>query len=238
MDDLLQKVWEKSRNPYLRALVLAVLVFLSLLGAVSVASDTGFSEEVAQYRYAIWAAAAVVALVTTAVWLSHKRLGWSRYYSAVLAIRERILEKPELGGMRPHLVIGVNQGGAIVGGLLYYVCSRSFHFTTLWVYDDWRVHTREAQLQELARVLETLSTFVSGELRILLVDDSFKTGTAMGRARSLVGEAVERAGVDGHGSVIKSAVLVFRPDLRDEAKGPAPDYHVHEGYTHFPYAKV
>lgn len=238
MNESLHQMWEKSRNPHVQAFLLMAIEFLSLLGLASLISDTGFSQEVQKYRYVVWIGSALIASGTAIFWLYNRRMGWTKYHSAVLTLRERILEKPELGGIRPQLVIGVNQGGAILGGLLYYLCYRSFHFATVWMYDEWEIHAREAQKKELIRILETLATSLSGQPRILLVDDSSKTGTALGKARDLVTEAIESTKMREREPLVKTAVIVFRPDLRDETKGPPPDYFVSQRHTHFPYAKV
>ncbi len=86
--------------------------------------------------------------------------------------------------------------------------------------------------------MEKLSQVSGSPLRILLVDDSFKTGSAMGKAVSLVVEAGESLRAAGVEVAVKTAVIVFRSDLRDERKGSPPDYYVYENTTYFPYGKV
>jgi hypoxanthine phosphoribosyltransferase len=138
---------------------------------------------------------------------------------------------------RPHLIIGVNQGGTIVGGLLYYYFHRACQFVTIWT-QDLLACRQDVQLQELSVTIKALLQAVAGPLRILLVDDSFKTGTAMEVAQSYLKDALREAALTTP-LMTKIAVLVYRDDLhKDHQKCQPPDYYIHGYYTHFPYAKV
>lgn len=165
-----------------------------------------------------------------------KQMDWPTYNEAILLLKDKIDEKPGLGGFRPHLVIGVNQGGAIIGGFLYYHLHRSFLFVNIWTnFDDWTIHSQAAQARELSGIIDMLLTSIPGQPRILLVDDSLKTGISMSRALSLVKGAVKGK----KEALIKTAAVVYRSDFhKEEENNPRPDYFIHEDYTHFPYAKV
>lgn len=168
---------------------------------------------------------------------TEKRMNWSTYYSAVWKLSEEIAKTPKQGGFRPHLMIGVNEGGSMIGGLLYYYLRWRVHFT-VWTYDDWDSPPYDTQKNELINIIQQLPKPPRFEKRrILLVDDSFKTGTSVGRAWYLVDEAIEQLKMK-EDTEIKTAVIVYRSDLRDQSKGPSPDYYVYQDYTHFPFAPV
>jgi hypothetical protein len=76
MESWLRGVWEKGKNPYIRALVLFFLLLLAWLGLVTIVNDTGFGAEVEKHRWLVWISAIVFALIMTVVWLwwrLHKR---------------------------------------------------------------------------------------------------------------------------------------------------------------------
>ena len=238
VEKFIEQLSEKAQNPLIRSLLRFVSVFLMLVGIVSLINSIGFEKEIERFRIALFAILLLLSCTITLLWNTSKRLGWRKYYSGILKLADLLYDRPELGGIRPHLVIGVNQGGMIVGGLLYYLCRRQFHLTKLWLYKESKVFPIENQAKELAQVLTNLSQITDAKLRILLVDDSYKTGTMMGLAIDLVKEAVLQSNMADKEPVIKTAVLVFRENLRIENKAPKPDYYVDTKSSHFPYAKV
>lgn len=69
MEDWLRRVWEKGKSPYIRALVLFVLLLFAGLGLVSTISDAGFAAEVQRYRGLVWVGAIAIAFLVAVIWL-------------------------------------------------------------------------------------------------------------------------------------------------------------------------
>lgn len=169
---------------------------------------------------------------------ARNEMPWPTFCRALDTLAEQRLDMgPAHGGFRPHLIVGVNQGGTIVGGFLYYYFHGAHPLVTLWTRNPLLIR-KDAQLQELSVTIKALSQTVEGPLHILLVDDSFKSGTAMETAQSYLKDALQEAAVTTP-PVTKIAVLVYRDDLhKDHQKCRPPDYYIHRFYTHFPYAKA
>ncbi|MFO1428546.1 MAG: nucleotide-binding protein [Candidatus Competibacteraceae bacterium] len=162
---------------------------------------------------------------------------WPTFCRALDTLAERLDKGAGYGGFRPHLIIGVNQGGAIVGGFLYYYIPRVYQLVTLWTQNP-PSSRKDVQLQELSVTIKACLQAVGDPLRILLVDDSFKSGTAMGIAQSYLKDALQEAAATTP-PVTKIAVLVYRDDWhKDHQICRPPDYYIHKFYTHFPYAHV
>jgi len=242
MNELLNNLRKQSNKSYVNVTLVSVMTFLSLLGLVSLVSDTGYSNEITSYRLEIW----IGLIITTIIgcfcyylfWFDHMR--WTTYYKAIVKLQDKIYLRPELGGIRPNFVIGVNQGGALIGGFLYY--NLRFFFTIVWPDQEWSLkrnynEQRNELYENMQRVLNSQGNQNdSAELRILIVDDSFKSGTSMGKALKMVKDAVKM--LDIKNVIIKTAVIVYRPDLRIEEKSPPPDFYVFNHFTHFPYSKI
>ncbi len=72
MNGWLQQAWEKSKSPYVRAPIMFAIMFLSVLGLTSLISDTGFAQEVHEYRVLVWIGSALIALIVAVGWLCYR----------------------------------------------------------------------------------------------------------------------------------------------------------------------
>lgn len=156
-------------------------------------------------------------------------MSWRTYDKAIRELSRLVMAHPAYGGYRPDIVVGVNPGGAIVGGLLYLLNRRSFAFSTLWP-----LNNTPLPLNIVNEVEEAIRRGRNGtDARILLVDDSLKTGQTMRAAvetmRSSLGDARYS---------IKTAVLVYRPEFNTLADDFRPDYFLFDHYKEFPYSTV
>lgn len=171
------------------------------------------------------------------IYPARNEMPWPTFCRALDTLAERLNKGSGYGGFRPHLIVGVNQGGTIVGGFLYYYFHGACPLVTLWT-QDLPSSRKDVQLQELSVTIKTCLQAVGDPFRILLIDDSFKSGTAMGIAQSYLKDALREAATTTPPET-KIAVLVHRDDLhKDHQICQPPDYYIHKFYTHFPYAHV
>jgi hypothetical protein len=93
-------------------------------------------------------------------------------------------------------------------------------------------------VRELAVLIKATAQPLGGACRILLADDSFKTGAEGALARSFLGDATNKASLKFEPDV-RMAVVVYRKDLHhDHDRCPPPDYYLHDSYDRFPYGRV
>lgn len=161
---------------------------------------------------------------------ARRSLDWEGFYSAIAELGGRLFADKAYGGFYPDAVVGVNHGGAIVAGLLYYARSRSFEIFTITARGDDFVSSPD-HLKGLVELADRHQR----PIRLLLVDDSMKSGESLQLARGVV-----EAALGGRDATIRVAVLVYRPDYHELAGGscPAPDLHVHTDIDDFPYGRV
>ena len=157
-------------------------------------------------------------------------LDWEQFFDAIDELGRRVFADRAYGGFWPDAVVGVNHGGAIVAGLLYYARSRAFELFTITARADDFVSS-PAHLSALVELAEQRQR----PIRVLLVDDSMKTGDSLQLARSVVETAL--SGVE---ATIRVAVLVYRPDYHEQAgtAAPGPELYVHTDIDDFPYGPV
>ncbi len=156
-------------------------------------------------------------------------MSWDDYYEAVLELSEKVMANPVYGGFRPDAVIGVNPGGAIVGALLYLINRRTFYFATIWSKGD----VADGLTNGLDGLLRLCDVKIDRPARILLLDDSMKTGAAMRAAVELVRRQLGPRTVE-----IKSAVLVYLERYNNVDDGFRPDYVIDTDCVAFPYSPV
>ena len=161
---------------------------------------------------------------------SVRSLDWEGFYSAVAELGRRVFADSAYGGFWPDAVVGVNHGGAIVAGLLYYAHSRSFEIFTIAARENDFVSGAQ-HLGELAELADRHQR----QIRVLLVDDSVKSGASLRLARTAVGAALS-----GRSAVVRTAVLVYRRDYHEKAgtHSAAPDEHIYTDIDHLPYGPV
>jgi hypoxanthine phosphoribosyltransferase len=167
-----------------------------------------------------------------------RAMDWRTFAKAIERLYHELDANPEVGGFRPNLLVGVNEGGAVVGGLLRYRF-RAARFTTVWTKpDDLPGGRPNSQVRELALLIKGTAQPLGGPCRILLVDDSFKTGAEGALARSFVSDATTKASPKFEPEV-RMAVVVYRKDLHhDHDRCPPPYYYLHDSYDYFPYGRV
>lgn len=159
-----------------------------------------------------------------------REMSWFVYFKTIIRLNEDIHKNPSEGGFRPNIVVGINMGGMVAGGLLYYLNRGKFHFMVAWTKDESPLSDINARHEltktELKMVLEQIKT-QNKVPKVLLVDDSDKSSEAMRTAKNLVMEILKGAGE------IKTAALVYRGQRKDK-----PDYCYYFDYDRFPYARV
>jgi hypoxanthine phosphoribosyltransferase len=157
-------------------------------------------------------------------------LDWEQFFAVVDELGRRVFADRAYGGFWPDAVVGVNHGGAIVAGLLYYAHSRTFEIFTLTARADDFVSS-PSHLTALVELAERCGR----PIRVLLVDDSMKTGDSLLLARTVV-----EAALAGFDATIRVAVLVYRPDYHEQAgtTAPGPELYVRTDVDSFPYGPV
>lgn len=131
------------------------------------------------------------------------------YYRALDDLNSRIFRDRR---NRTDIVIGVNHGGAILGGKLYYFNRQLFHFTIFWIDVHTELRTRRQRITDAKKDLEELLKRISESRgpnpNILLVDDTLRSGRAMVPAMEIVSELAPNASV-------RIACIIYRPDLAE-----------------------
>lgn len=109
------------------------------------------------------------------------RISWRRFSSLVEEVYNRLTldVTPQQGGFQPSLVLGVSRGGIMVGDIL----ARRSWDTRVGLLDVVRTGRTLYVSYEVTRaILRQHKQLGSNPPRILIVDDSFKTGRTMERA--------------------------------------------------------
>lgn len=158
-------------------------------------------------------------------------MSWDLFFHQVEWLHHHIIDRSDVypDGLRPNVVVGVNMGGMLAGSLLYYKNRSRFHLMTVWTKDESayrsvaeRQHDFQQELQNIVQCIRQRGD----EPKILLIDDSDKSGESMNRALSLTKQVVPDAPV-------KTAALVYLGP-----KGRRPDYCQLFDYERFKYAPV
>lgn len=166
-------------------------------------------------------------------------MDWRTFARAIDELCDMLDGKPDVERrFRPNLLVGVNEGGSVVGGLLRYRFPAA-RLTTVWAKpDDLLAGRARSLVRELAVLIKATAQPLGGACRILLADDSFKTGAEGALARSFLGDATNKASLKFEPDV-RMAVVVYRKDLHhDHDRCPPPDYYLHDSYDRFPYGRV
>ncbi len=174
--------------------------------------------------------------IITQITKHQSEMSWDLFLQQIEWLHERINQNPVYGngiGFRPNIVVGVNMGGMLAGSLLYYKNRKGFHFMTVWTKDEFRYRKlaeRQRDFQEELRQVVYKIREESNEPRILLIDDSDKSGEAMNKALELTRDVIKGIAPS---SIVKTAALVYL--------GPPagrPDYCEIFDYERFKYAPV
>lgn len=165
------------------------------------------------------------------------------YFAAAETLKRKIWEESDvLPKLEPDVIVAVNPGGAILGGILYFM-TRASDFLPI----SFRGSLRD---EDLSRMLQAAPWQPRRQhLSILLVDASVKSGESMKKAIELVKQAVEQKGFvpenagggeAGKGEpmyLIRTAVIARKrdPRLLDAVR---VDYFVNETTERFPYGNI
>jgi hypoxanthine phosphoribosyltransferase len=158
-------------------------------------------------------------------------MSWPLFYRQIVSLHDEII-RDHPPGLDPHVVVAVNMGGMIVGGLFQYKSRTRFHLMTLWTKNESHCRTLVQRQDDVRRELKEVSDEVrrqgdNSKLRILLLDDSDKSGEAMSQAVALVKEVVPDA-------VVRTAAIVY---AGPESSKPNHCKHVNE-YQLFKYGPI
>lgn len=138
----------------------------------------------------------------------------------------------------PHIVLGVNHGGAVVGGMFFTRRIEMVSFDILTIHPKWQTESDEDQVQRISHLISRMPIRPRDELRILLVDDSYKTGRSMQEAKRISVLAAEAAKVSSY--TIKTAVITYSPPS-PQLESPIqskPDIYVLQNFRELPYGWV
>jgi len=165
------------------------------------------------------------------------------YFAAAETLKRKIWEESNvLPKLEPDVIVAVNPGGAILGGILYFM-TRASDFLPL----SFRGSLKD---EDLSRMLQAAPWQPRKQhLSILLVDASVKSGANMKKAIELVKQAVEQKGfVPEHAGnvearnglpiyLLRTAVIAKKRDPRilDSVQ---VDYFVNESTERFPYGNI
>jgi len=151
---------------------------------------------------------------------------------------EELFAGDKVKEFNPHLVLGVNHGGAVVGGMLFTRRIDLICFDILTIHPKWQTESDEDQIQRISQLILRMPIRPKDELRILLVDDSFKTGRSMQEAKRLSVLAAEAAKVSSY--IIKTAVITYSPPS-PQLESPTlqkPDIYMLQNFKELPYGWV
>ena len=165
------------------------------------------------------------------------------YFAAAATLRRQIWDGTAgLPKLEPDVIVAVNPGGAILGGILYFM-TRGSDFLPLSL----RAGVGHEELENMLNAAPWQGR-QHDHLSILLVDASVKTGSSLLKATELVRKVVEGRGfvADGEGTdhdgrtrryVLRTAVIARKvnPQQRDPVK---VDYFVNESTERFPYGTI
>jgi len=167
-----------------------------------------------------------------------RHMGWQRFRSAIDELKSLLKNDQSYKRFQPHYVIGINHGGLIVGGLLYISFERSCHFSMIWTSDEQSLTGRnETEEKEIKLIAELMAKQYSNKIKILLVDDSYKSGKSMQVAQKRVNSVIDELNLKKR-VIVKSAVIVYRKDLHHNKEYSPPDYYLNVQTDFLPYAPI
>lgn len=155
-----------------------------------------------------------------------RRMSPATMYQALEDLAAKINSSPAFGGFpSPDLVIGVNPGGAIIAGNLYFIGGRFFDKPQFLAFSP-GIDCPDQMRQAIEAMLPNRP---SRAPRILVVDASIKRGSSMQEMLDLIRAAA------GEEAEIRIAVLIDRPELRASGVEIKPDHVAAPAYESFPY---
>jgi len=177
------------------------------------------------------------------------------YFAAAEELKRQIWEESDrLPKLEPDVIVGVNPGGAIIGGMLYFMTRASDFFPL-----SFRSGLTRRDIKNMVDAAPWQSRRVD-RLSILIVDASMKSGDSLRDAVELVRTSIEGRGwrpaqreedapmpgqqpgqspYDEEGTyVIRTAVITKKPVATEPDTRVTVDYFVDEVTEHFPYGSI
>lgn len=163
--------------------------------------------------------------------IEEQRMKWFCFGNAC----EELFAGDAIKEFSPHVVLGVNHGGAVVGGMFFTNRLDMISFDILSIHPKWQTESDNDQVQRISNLLRRMPVRPRDALKILLVDDSFKTGRSMAVAKNLTASAASAADIGPY--IIKTAVITYSPgtSLNNSTHLSAPDYYVLQNFRELPY---
>jgi hypothetical protein len=165
------------------------------------------------------------------------------YFAAASTLKRQIWDESDrFSKLEPDVIVAVNPGGAILGGILYFM-TRASDFVPLSL----RSSLRDEDLEKMLEAAPWQPR--KQHLSILLVDASVKSGGSLKKAVDLVRNAVEAKGFvpqpeteDGPAPVgttyvLRTAVIAKKTDPH-QRRPVRVDYFVNETTQRFPYGSI
>lgn len=157
--------------------------------------------------------------------LRRNQMSWDQFYRAVDDLDKQIRSGPDK--FDPDVILAVNPGGAIVGGLLYFLWHKGPQFVPI----SYRHSQADASAEAAIGSLAVRPQAEEGLLRILVIDASQKSGLALRRTLDLIARHLPEGKYE-----CRTAVLVHRKG--DVDYGVTPTYCVDDTFEAFPYGPV
>jgi len=165
------------------------------------------------------------------------------FFAAAATLKRQIWDQSDkLPKLEPDVIVAVNPGGALLGGMLYFM-TRASDFVPLSLRGS--LHDEDLENMLKAAPWQPRKQYLS----ILLVDASVKSGDSLQKAVDLVREAVESKGfvpeAEDNGAqsgaapryVLRTAVIAKKPDPH-QRQPIMVDYFVNETTERFPYGNI
>lgn len=166
------------------------------------------------------------------------------YFAAAETLKRKIWDESNvMSKLEPDVIVAVNPGGAILGGILYFM-TRASDFLPLSL----RAGLNDEDLLKMLAAAPWQPR-KPHHLSILLVDASAKSGKSLKAAVGLVKQAVEEKGFIPEGTgpsapkpgastyVLRTAVIAKKRDSSAH-NGVRVDYFVNETTERFPYGNI
>jgi len=153
-----------------------------------------------------------------------KKMDWADVDRAITELHDlAFVRSRQSNGIHADAIVGVNPGGGIVANTLYHKHRVPNLFTVL-------PHLQSLeQMREALAPLSEIRVADGRPIRILVVNDSIKTGTSLSTVLDMLSE---QFGEDG--AEIRCASILDLPHRRED-KTVTPDHVLETGYTAFPW---
>ncbi len=169
----------------------------------------------------------------------------AEYFAAVEELKRQIWDESDrLPKLEPDVIVALNPGGAIVGGILYFV-TRASRFFPL----SFRSGLDRKDIENIVNAVPWQSR-KADRLSILIVDASVKSGNNLREAVDLIRRSVEAKGwlpeegqtesgdAAGRRYILRTAAITRKPLSPEVDTRPKLDYLIDEVTERFPYGSI